>query len=780
MATKKKKATQKKKKGGNSFKTALRFFWAIFALGILSVITLFSSVALGLLGQMPELQQLENPKTNLATQILSNDGVVLGKFYFNDNRTSIAYDALPKNLVNALIATEDERFFSHSGIDLKGTLRALVYLGKKGGASTISQQLARQLFVGVRSRNKLEAVLQKFKEWVLAVQLERRYTKKEIIAMYLNIYDFGYSADGIQSAAKIYFNTTPKALRIEQSATLVGMLKNSSLFNPLRRPERVEQRRNVVLNQMNRNGFISEVELDSLKQIPLTIDYTPDSHREGLATYFRAYLQQFMRKWTKNNPKPDGTKYDIFRDGLRIFTTLDSRLQEIGEKAVNAHMANLQEEFFLQNTPEANPTAPFLDLREGEIDTLLQNKASRSERWRKMRASGKDEDAIWASFQKPVEMEVFSWKGDRDTLMSPLDSIRYYKHFLRASMMSMNPLTGHVKAWVGGFNYKHFQYDQVYQGRRQIGSTFKPFLYATAIDQLRLSPCDILPDALFCIEPMKHGNVDAWCPKNSGDKYGQMRTLKNALANSVNTVSARLMDRVGPRPVINLARKMGITSYLPAVPSIALGTPDISLLEMVGAYSTFANKGIYVKPIMISRIEDKNGTVLFEVVPETKDVLSQESAYVTIDLLKGVTEAGSGIRLRHQGADENNYAYKNVVTGYPYQFENPIAGKTGTTQNQSDGWFMGMVPNLVTGVWVGGEDRAVHFEDIAFGQGATMALPIWAMYMRDAYAIPELGISMEDFEPPEVLSIPIDCQQGAVLDDLHQEAKKDDLEGLGF
>ena len=780
MATKKKKTTKKKKKGGNPFKVALRFFWTVFALGVLSVITIFSSAALGLLGQMPELKQLENPKTNLATQILSSDGVVLGKFYFNDNRTPIAFDALPKNLVNALIATEDERFFSHSGIDLKGTLRALAYLGKKGGASTISQQLARQLFVGVRSRNKVEAVLQKFKEWVLAVQLERRYTKKEIIAMYLNIYDFGYSADGVQSAAKIYFNTTPKALSIEQSATLVGMLKNSSLFNPLRRPERVEKRRNVVLNQMKRNGFVTEVELDSLKQIPLEIDYTPDSHREGLATYFRAYLQQFMRKWTKDNPKPDGTNYDIFRDGLRIYTTLDSRLQQIGETAVDAHMANLQEEFFLQNTPTENPTAPFLDLREGEIDTLLQNKARRSERWRKMRASGKDEDAIWASFQKPVEMEVFSWKGDRDTLMSPLDSIRYYKHFLRASMMSMNPLTGHVKAWVGGFNYKHFQYDQVYQGRRQIGSTFKPFLYATAIDQLRLSPCDILPDALFCIEPLKHGNVDAWCPKNSGDKYGRMRTLKNALANSVNTVSARLMDRVGPRPVINLARKMGITSYLPEVPSIALGTPDISLLEMVGAYSTFANKGIYVKPIMISRIEDKNGTVLFEVVPETKDVLSQESAFVTIDLLKGVTEGGSGIRLRHQGADEHNYAYKNVVTGYPYQFENPIAGKTGTTQNQSDGWFMGMVPNLVTGVWVGGEDRSVHFKDIAFGQGATMALPIWAMYMRDAYAIPELGISMEDFEPPEILTIPIDCQQEAVLDDLHQEAKKDDLEGLGF
>ena len=780
MATQNKSKSKPKKKGINSYKNLLRFFWISFFTGILSVVVLFSSAALGFLGEMPDLQQLENPKTNLATQIISSDGVVLGKFYFNDNRTPISFDALPKNLVNALIATEDERFFSHSGIDLKGTLRALFYLGKKGGASTISQQLARQLFVGVRSRNKAQAVLQKFKEWVLAVQLERSYTKKEIIAMYLNVYDFGYTADGIQSAAKIYFNTTPEKLTIEQSATLVGMLKNSSLFNPIRRPARVEQRRNVVLQQMKRNGFISEGEQDSLKLMPLEIDFTPDSHREGLATYFRAYLQKFMRTWTKENPKADGTNYDIFRDGLRIYTTIDSRLQQIGESSVAAHMSNLQKEFFFQNTPKLNPTAPFLDLREGEIDTLLQNTAQRSERWQKMRLAGKDEETIWASFKKPVPMEVFSWKGDLDTIMTPLDSIRYYKHFLRASMMSMNPLTGHVKAWVGGFNYKHFQFDQVYQGRRQIGSTFKPFLYATAIDQLRLSPCDILPDALFCIEPMKHGNVDAWCPKNSGNKYGQMRTLKNALANSVNTVSARLMDKVGPRPVINLARKMGITSYLPRVPSIALGTPDISLFEMVGAYSTFANKGIYVKPIMISRIEDKNGTVLFEVVPETTDVLSEESAYVTIDLLKGVTESGSGIRLRHQGADEANYAYKNVVTGYPYQFQNPIAGKTGTTQNQSDGWFMGMVPNLVTGVWVGGDDRAVHFEDIAFGQGATMALPIWAMYMRGAYEIPELGISLEDFEVPEKLTIPIDCQQETPINDLNKKNKKEDLEGLGF
>lgn len=770
--------TKKKKKTAPNYRSAKIFFWSLFALGILAITAVFSFAALGFLGPMPDLQQLENPKTNLATQILSSDGEILGKYFFNDNRTPITYEELPQNIVQALIATEDERFYSHSGIDFRGTLRAVAYLGKRGGASTITQQLARQLFVGVRSRNKVEAITQKIKEWVLAVKLERRYTKKEIIAMYLNIYDFGYQADGVQSAAKIYFNKTPMTLSIEESATLVGMLKNSSLYNPRRRPERVKQRRNVVFQQMYRNDYITKEERDSLQQLPLEIDFTPDSHREGLATYFRAYLLEFMRKWVQENPKPDGEKYNIFRDGLRIYTTLDASLQALGEAAVNEHMANLQEEFFLQNTPQANPTAPFLDLREGEIDTLLKRTAMRSERWRALRASGKQEDSIWASFKEPTPMTVFSWKGDRDTVMTPLDSIRYYKHFLRASMMSMDPTTGHVKAWVGGFNYKHFQYDQVKQGRRQIGSTFKPFLYATAIDQLKLSPCEVLPDALFCIEPMKHGNVEAWCPKNSGDTYGRMRTLKNALANSVNTISARLMDKVGPAPVVNLARKMGIQSRLPRVPSIALGTPDISLFEMVGAYSTFANKGIYVKPIMITRIEDKNGTVLFEVVPETQDVLSAESAYVTLELLKGVTESGSGMRLRHNTAAEYSYAYKNVVTGYPYEFENPIAGKTGTTQNQSDGWFMGMVPNLVTGVWVGGEDRSIHFKDIAFGQGATMALPIWANYMRNAYKNESLGISMEDFEAPEVVSIPINCDEIPIEDPL--QPKEESLEDLGF
>ena len=773
------KKKQKKKKATPDFKGPIKLFWGLFLAGVLTVAAIFGSAALGLFGPMPPLQQLENPKTNLATQIISSDGEILGKFFYNDNRTPIGFDELPEHLVQALVATEDERFYAHSGIDFRGTFRAIAFLGKRGGASTITQQLARQLFVGVRSRNKAQAITQKIKEWVLAVMLERRYTKQEIIAMYLNIYDFGYQADGIQSAAKIYFNKTPMTLSKEESATLVGMLKNSSLFNPKRRPEMTRDRRNVVFQQMYRNDFITKEERDSLQQLPLTLEFTPDSHREGLATYFRTYVKQYMQKWVKDNPKADGERYDIYRDGLRIYTTIDSRLQALGEQAMEQHMKKLQDEFFKQNTPTLNPTAPFLELREGEIDTLLERSARRSERWRALRASGKDEESIWATFKEPTPMTVFSWKGDIDTVMTPLDSMRYYKHYLRGAMMSMDPVNGHVKTWVGGFNYKHFQYDQVRQGRRQIGSTFKPFLYATAIDQLRLSPCDILPDALFCIEPMKFGNVEAWCPKNSGDKYGQMRTLKNALANSVNTVSARLMDKVGPTPVVNLAKKMGITSYLPRVPSIALGTPDISLFEMVGAYSTFANKGIYVKPITITRIEDKNGTVLFEVAPETRDVISEESAYVTLNLLKGVTEGGSGQRLRHNVA-KDNYAYQAVVTGYPYEFTNPIAGKTGTTQNHSDGWFMGMVPNLVTGVWVGGEDRAVHFDNIAYGQGASMALPIWALFMKAAYENPDLGISLEDFEAPEVVGIPIDCApiDPNALNPL--EEKEEDLDELGF
>ena len=706
-------------------------FWLIFIGGFLAVFTLFYSASTGGLGEMPDFRQLENPNTNLATQIISSDNRLLGKFHFGENRTPISYNELPKQLIDALIATEDERFYSHSGIDFKATVRAVVFLNKRGGASTISQQLARQLFVGVRSKNIFEAIAQKAKEWVLAVKLERQYTKEEIITMYLNIYDFGYNGDGIKSASNIYFDKEPIELNVQESAALVGMLKNSSLYNPLRRPELVKSRRNVVFNQMLKNEYIKENVLDSLRSLPLEIKYTPQSHREGLATYFRAYLQEFMKDWANENKKEDGSKYNLYLDGLKIYTTINHEMQGYAEESVKAHMANLQREFFKQNTPELNPTAPFLDLESEDSINIFKRAMKRSERWRKMRNSGKSEEEMFDAFEKEVPMTIFSWEGNIDTIMKPIDSIRYYKHFMRVGMMSMEPQTGHVKAWVGGINYKHFQYDHVKQGKRQIGSTFKPFLYATAIDQLKLSPCDSLPDAIYCIEPNKYGNPDPWCPTNSSDKYGGMRTLKNALANSKNTISAQLMDKVGPKPVADLARNLGIESFIPEVPAIALGTPDLSVYEMVGAYGAFANQGIYVKPTMITRIEDKNGILLYQANPETKDVISEESAYVTLNLLEGVTKFGSGARLRHDiPEEERNPVYRDVVTGYPYKFENAIAGKTGTTQNQSDGWFMGMVPNLVTGVWVGAEDGATHFETIAYGQGATMALPIWGLYMK--------------------------------------------------
>jgi len=754
-------------------------FWMIFIIGILSVSGVFYSASIGALGEMPDFRQLENPNTNLATEIISSDNKILGKFHFGENRTPIEFTDLPKHLVDALISTEDERFYSHSGIDFKATVRAVVYLNKRGGASTISQQLARQLFVGVRSKNIFEALTQKVKEWVLAVRLEKQYTKEEIITMYLNIYDFGYNGDGIKSASSIFFGKQLNELSLEESAVLVGMLKNSSYYNPIRRPELVKSRRDVVFRQMRKNNHLNDKQLDSLKLLPLEINYTPQSHREGLATYFRAYLQSFMKDWTKNNTKNDGSNYNIYLDGLKVYTTINHEMQQYAEESVKLHMTNLQEEFFKQNTKKLNPTAPFLEIKEEQEEMIFKRAMKRSERWRKMRISGKSEQEMFDSFQVEVPMTIFSWKGDIDTIMKPIDSIRYYKHFMQVGMMSMEPQTGHVKAWVGGINYKHFQYDHVKQGKRQIGSTFKPFLYATAIDQLKLSPCDSLPDAIYCIEPNKYGNPKPWCPTNSSNKYGGMRTLKNALANSKNTISAQLMDKVGPKPVADLARSLGIESFIPNVPAIALGTPDLSVYEMVGAYGAFANQGIYVKPTMITRIEDKNGVLLYQAVPETRDVISEESAYVTVSLLEGVTKFGSGARLRHDiPEEERNPVYRDVVTGYPYKFKNAIAGKTGTTQNQSDGWFMGMVPNLVTGVWVGAEDRATHFETIAYGQGATMALPIWGMYMKKCYENEALGISIEDFLVPEELNIPIDCEAIKPINTFPSEAN--DIEGLGL
>ncbi len=773
-------ATNKKtKKNTLDFSKYIRWFWILFLVGILIPAIIFLLASWGVLGEMPDHTQLENPRTNLASEIISSDGQTLGKFFYEDNRVPVAYDTLPQHLVDALIATEDARFTEHAGIDARGTLRALAYLGKKGGASTISQQLAKQLFNRREGATTINKITQKIREWVIATRLERQYTKEEIIAQYFNIYDFGNQADGIQSASNIYFGKKPHELDVKESAMLVGMFKNSSLYNPLRNPEGVTNRRNVVLAQMHKYGYLSETEKDSLRKLDLGLNYTPESHRDGIATYFREYLRDFMKKWTANeaNRKPDGSKYNINSDGLKIHVTIDSRMQRYAEDAVQRHMPKLQAEFFHQNTPRRNPKAPFRELTNGGIDTLMRISMKRSERWRVMKKNGKSAEEIEASFHKPVKMRIFTWDNAQkeiDTVMKPWDSMRYYKSFLQPGMMSMEPQTGHVKAWVGGMNYRHFQYDHVKQGKRQIGSTFKPFVYATAIDQLHMSPCDELPDRPFCIEAGKHGNTEEWCPENANKKYGDKRTLKNALANSTNTVTAQLIDMVGPQPVVDLAQRMGITGDILPVPSIALGTPDLSVYEMVGAYGTFANKGVYTKPVMVTSIEDKNGTILYQFVPETRDVLSEEAAYVTVNLMEGVTQFGGGSRLRRTGREKYDHVFREIITGYPYDFKNPIAGKTGTTQNQSDGWFMGMVPNLVTGVWVGAEDRAAHFASIAYGQGASMALPIWGMYMKSCYEDEELNVSKEEFEKPANLSYELDCSKKPEDDKPDKDDDSDD------
>ncbi|MDG1062821.1 MAG: transglycosylase domain-containing protein [Flavobacteriaceae bacterium] len=753
MARKATKPKAKNPQKKRSFRRYILLLWAAVLLGVGGVVLVFLMASWGVFGELPDETRLEDPEKDLATQIIGSDGKVIGKF-FTENRTPVTFDDLPEHLVHALLATEDVRFYEHSGVDGRGTLRALAFLGARGGASTISQQLAKQFFTDQVSRNKFERGMQKVKEWIIATRLERRYTKEEIITMYFNVYDFLNLAIGIESAAQIYFDKQPQALNVEESAMLVGMFKNSALYNPKRNPVGVMNRRNVVLDQMAKYDFLSATQKDSLQSLPLGVNFTPQDHDKGIGTYVREYLRGYMKQWAKDNPKPDGSLYNVSSDGLKIYTTLDSRMQRFAEMAVNRHMSQLQQEFDRQN--KANPTAPFLEITPEEEDQIIESAMKRSDRWRQMKREGKSEKEIRASFDRPTEMTIFQYGGDADTTMTPRDSIRYYKSFLRASILSMTPQTGAIRAWVGGIDYKNFKYDMVRYGRRQIGSTFKPFVYATAIDQMHMSPCDTLPNTPYCIPKGRFGIPEDWCPKNSSDRYGGMMNLKEALANSINTVTARLIDRVGPKPVIDLAEKMGIEKgRIPQAPSIALGTPDVSLYEMVGAYGSFVNEGVYVTPVLVTRIEDKNGTILYQNVPETRDVLSRESAFVTLSLMEGVTESGSGQRLRHTWAGTNP-AYK-TVTGYPYAFENAIAGKTGTTQNNSDGWFMGMVPNLVTGVWVGGEDRSTHFADIAYGQGATMALPIWALYMKSCYADPELGISLEPFERPEVLTIETDC-----------------------
>ncbi len=728
----------------------VRKFWKLFCYTFGGVLLFFLLASWGFFGKMPSFDELENPDTNIATEIISSDGVTLGKFY-KENRTPVKYQELPKHLVDALVATEDERFYEHSGVDAKGTLRAISSLGRSGGASTITQQLAKNLFHGEGSKFLPFRIIQKCKEWIIATKLERQYTKQEIIALYLNKVDFVNSAVGIRSASKIYMGKEPKDLTIEESALFVGMLKNPALFNPTKekRKEKVFNRRNTVLDQMVKNKYLSEAKAEQLKKVPVKINFKPESHAEGTATYFREYLRESLKPIIKAIEEEKGEEIDLYTAGLKIYVTVDSRMQQYAEEAVEEHLSNLQPEF--NRRQKNNPTAPFLDITPEETQKIMNSAMKNSERWRIMSINGKSDAEIKQSFDVPAKMKIFTWKGERDTIMKPKDSILYYKHFLQTGMMAMEPQTGHVKAWVGGINYKYFQYDHVGQGARQVGSTFKPFVYATAIDRLGKSPCDMIMDAPFTI--LKGDNNDKdWSPNNSDGKFRGLVSMKKALANSINTVSARLIDEVGAPAVVEMAKNLGVSSDIPNRPAIALGAVEITVEEMVAAFSTFANEGVYIKPQLITKIEDKNGVVIYQGVEESHDVVNKDVAYSIIKLMEGVTESGTGSRLRWAASAPSNF-----LTGVPYNIKGPVAGKTGTSQNNSDGWFIGMVPNLAAGVWVGNEDRSAHFENTSMGQGATTALPIYGIFMRKCLADTSLNISQQPFKRPANMSIKVDC-----------------------
>lgn len=723
-----------------------RILWAVYVAALALVALLFIGISAGWLGFMPGFEELENPDTNLASEIYSDDGVLLGKYYI-ENRSNAAYNELSPNLVNALIATEDIRFVKHSGVDVKALIRVAIGVAtgnNKGGGSTITQQLAKNLFPRKSNYNKLDIITIKFKEWVTAVKLERNYTKQEIIAMYFNTVPFGNNAFGIKSACRIFFNKSPETVTYEEAALLIGMLRAPSYYSPVRHPERATKRRNVVLSQMKRYDFITPAAYDSLSQLELDMTaFKRQDHTTGMAKHFRELIRQKMHSWCKQHKKADGTNYDLYRDGLRIYTTLDSRMQRYAEEAMAEHLGlDLQPAF--DRHWKGRKNGPYVfdkDVAAEQIDKIMSSAMRRSARYSSLRKSGASKDSIEISFNTPIDMTVFSWKGPIDTVMSPMDSIRYYKKFIRSGLMSMEPGTGYVKAYVCGPDYKYFQYDNVTYMRRQVGSTFKPFLYTLAMQEGEFSPCSTLPNIQVSIDL---GNGETWEPRNdSQDERGKDVSLKWALAHSNNWISGRLIKRYGPRPVIQMARKMGVKSDIPEVYSIALGTADLSLYEMVGALNTFVNKGVYIEPIFITRIEDRNGSLLDQFEPMQQEAMSEETAYLMIELMKGVVVTGTGIRLR-----------------YKYGFNTPIAGKTGTTQNNSDGWFMGLTPKLTTGVWTGCEDRAAHFRTITLGQGANMALPVYGLYLQKLYADTTLNFYRGDFDKPlKPLSVEIDCDK---------------------
>ena len=771
----------------HSFHNYIKIFWSLFGIGILLIIILFTLVANGKLGFMPSLTELENIETSLASEVYSSDGLVLRKFFYKENRTYVPYEQISQNVITALIATEDERFYHHSGIDVRGLLRVAkgVVTGNEssGGGSTISQQLAKMLFPREEMDHKLNLAFRKFREWVIAVKLERNFTKEEILTMYLNKFDFLNLAVGIKSAAQIYFGTTPDRLTLEQSAMLIGMAKNPSLYNPVRRPEIVKQRRNVVLNQVRKFGSISTTECNSLKSQPLSLNYHKEDFKSSPGIYFTEYLRttlmaqkpdrarygawqnlQFrddsiewvtnpLYGWCHKNPKPDGTSYNIHSDGLKIYSTIDMRMQKYAEYAIRQHLSVEIQPVFnqrlrgLRNRPFPN------SMSDEEAHNLLNIAVRQSEHYRQLKSQGLSQEEIQREFRKPAEMTVFSWRGEIDTTMTPLDSVKYSLGFLRSAMMTMETKTGHVKAWVGGPNYKYFMYDMVKLGKRQVGSTVKPFLYTLAM-QNGYSPCTMVPNAE---QTFYLPDGTTWTAKNSGntDFDGQMVTLKWGLANSVNQVSGWVMKQFNPESMANMMRKMGITSPIDAVPSMFLGTSDVSIYEMVGAYGTYANHGVYTKPIFVTRIEDKNGNILARFSPDHHDAIDPKTAYLMLNLMEGVVNEGTSQRLRREGL-----IYGNLTAD--------IAGKTGTTQNQSDGWFMGITPELVTGVWTGGDLRAIHFEGLTMGQGANMALPVYGYFMNKIYRDPTLGYSQGTrFEVPEGFRMDLDCSKVMKDKDTH-------------